>query len=79
MTNVPEVEQTAYDDFLAKKNNALGDTKGQFYPFKLENLFADECERIAQGLIYEKFNSDQASSMLIGIYKGYKELKNDLN
>ncbi len=79
MTHVPEFEKAAYNDFLTKKSDTLGSTKGQFYPFQLENLFADECEKIARGLIYEKYNSDQASSMLIGVYKGYKELKNDLN
>ena len=79
MAERSELEAEAYNDFINKKNNTLGQIPGQFYPYRLEDLFATECENIARGLIYEKYNSDQAASILKGVYKGYRELKKDLN
>jgi hypothetical protein len=72
-------EDQAYHNFLAKKDELLGEYPGQYYPFKLENLFANACQKIAQGLVYEKYTGDQAATLLKGTYKAYEELKNDLN
>lgn len=79
MEQSQNLENEVYQNFLTIKDEFLGGNPGQFYPFRLENLFADECEKIALGLIYGKYNSEQGATMLIGVYRAYKELRTDLN